>query len=133
MSSENALGWYEANLPSTERKQRGHFSTPPRLVEYILNACGYIPTADLSRIRVLDPACGSGNFLAGAARRLVTSMLYSETGQATQAEQTEQTTQAIKPEYRHKMLQHVQYNLWGFDPDPIACFLAEMQLRETVQ
>src|SRR5947209_3108288 len=81
MSSENAFGWYEANLPSTERKQRGHFSTPPRLVEYILDACGYIPTADLSRIRVIDPACGSGNFLAGAARRLVTSL--SQVGTAS--------------------------------------------------
>src|SRR5579859_5271081 len=102
MSSENALGWYEANLPSIERKQRGHFSTPPRLVEYILDACGYTPTTDLSRIRVLDPACGSGNFLAGAARRLATSMLQTEMRQATQ---WEQTTQDVKPEYRRKILQ----------------------------
>src|SRR5579863_6453359 len=124
MSSENALGWYEANLPPSERKQRGHFSTPPRLVEYILDACGYIPTADLSRIRVLDPACGSGNFLAGAARRLVTSKLHTKTAQSEQI---------IKPENHHELLQIVQRNLWGFDPDPVACFLAEMQLRETMQ
>src|SRR5579863_931991 len=124
MSSENALGWYEASLSTMERKQRGHFSTPPRLVEYILDACGYIPTADLSRIRVLDPACGSGNFLAGAARRLVTAKLHTETVQAEQV---------IQPENRHKLLQIVQRNLWGFDPDPVACFLAEMQLRETMQ
>src|SRR5229473_2140543 len=72
---KDQIAWYETHLPLMERKQRGHFSTPPRLVEYILDACGYTPTADLSRIRVLDPACGSGNFLAGAARRLVTSLL----------------------------------------------------------
>ena len=138
MSSENALGWYEANLPSTERKQRGHFSTPPRLVEYILDACGYTPTADLSRIRVLDPACGSGNFLAGAARRLVTSLSQASVGTASARSRPScgseiNTAQPAQTLNQHKMLQHVQRNLWGFDPDPIACFLAEMQLRETVQ
>src|SRR5438552_78945 len=24
------------------------------------------------------------------------------------------------------------YNIWGFDPDPIACFLAEMQLQTVI-
>ncbi len=136
---DNVFGWYEANLPQTERKQRGHFSTPPRLVEYILNACGYTPTSDLSRIRVLDPACGSGNFLAAAARRLITSLSsvgadlsrphpsYCPEPDATQPAQT------LQPVNQRKMLQQVQRNLWGFDPDPVACFLAEMQLRETVQ
>lgn len=141
MSSEDSLGWYEASLPSTERKQRGHFSTPPRLVEYILDACGYTPTADLSRIRVLDPACGSGNFLAGAAHRLVTSLSQVSVGTASARPSpldcpepnTAQPAQASQPANQRKMLQHVQRNLWGFDPDPIACFLAEMQLRETVQ
>ncbi len=116
----NVFGWYEANLPQTERKRRGHFSTPPRLVEYILDACGYISTSDLSRIRVLDPACGSGNFLAAAAHRLVTSQVGTDVSRP-------------HPLNQRKMLQHVQRNLWGFDPDPIACFLAEMQLRETLQ
>ena len=155
MSSENALGWYEANLPSPERKQRGHFSTPPRLVEYILDACGYTHTTDLSRIRVLDPACGSGNFLACAARRLVTSLSQVSVGTATLSggdtlsggqgiiarprpsyglePNTAQPTQTLQPVNQRKIFQHVQRNLWGFDPDPIACFLAEMQLRETVQ
>ena len=64
-------GWYEASLPSRERKKRGHFSTPPALVERILDACGYILDANLAQVRVLDPACGSGNFLVGAAQRLV--------------------------------------------------------------
>ena len=112
---DNLFGWYEASLPQTERKQRGHFSTPPRLIEYILDACGYLPSTDLSHIRVLDPACGSGNFLAAAARRLVTSL------------------KPLQPPDHHKMLHIAQRNLWGFDPDPIACFLAEMQLRETLQ
>jgi len=104
------VGWYEATLPSKERRSRGHFSTPPRLVEHILDACGYTATLDLTQIRVLDPACGSGNFLAGVARRLVSF------GTRTNISQEELATL-------------ISRNVWGFDPDPVSCFLAEMQLR----
>jgi SAM-dependent methyltransferase len=104
------LSWYEVGLAPEERKQRGHFSTPPELVKHILDACGYTPEANLARVRVLDPACGSGNFLAEAARRLVAFSTRIGLDQAAQA--------AL-----------MQRNLWGFDPDPVACFLAEMQLH----
>jgi SAM-dependent methyltransferase len=110
MLSNDVLSWYEASLPSSERKTRGHFSTPPLLVEQILDACGYTPGHDLSSMRVLDPACGSGNFLAGAARRLVAS------GQRMGLS-------------HERIISLVQRNVWGFDPDPVACFLAEMQVR----
>jgi SAM-dependent methyltransferase len=113
-SPDGALSWYEASLPSKERKRRGHFSTPSSLVERILDACGYLPGADLARIRVLDPACGGGNFLAAAARRL---LAYSRLRGLDQAAQ----------------IALVQRNLWGFDPDPVACLLAEMQLRAAMQ
>src|SRR2546421_223257 len=103
------IGWYETGLPLTERKKRGHFSTPPYLVEQILDACGYTSQADLTHIRVLDPACGSGNFLVGAAQRLAASGKHMQLSQEEQA-----------------LL--VQRNIWGFDPDPVSCFLAEMQL-----
>src|SRR5579859_3474274 len=67
----NQIAWYETSMPLMERKKRGHFSTPPLLVERVLDACGYTLDADLTSKRVLDPACGSGNFLAGAAQRLL--------------------------------------------------------------
>ncbi len=113
-SPDNALSWYEASLPLKERKRRGHFSTPPSLVERVLDACGYLPDADLARIRVLDPACGGGNFLAAAARRLLAFAGLRELDRAAQ-------------------IGLAQRNLWGFDPDPVACFLAEMQLRTTME
>ena len=103
------IGWYETGLPLTERKKRGHFSTPPYLVEQILDACGYTSQKDLASIRVLDPACGSGNFLVGAAQRLAASGKHMQLSQEEQA-----------------LL--VQRNIWGFDPDPVSCFLAEMQM-----
>src|SRR5215471_425624 len=108
------ITWYETNLPSMERKRRGHFSTPPLLVEKILDACGYIPDKDLSRVRVLDPACGSGNFLAEAGQRLLT---FGARASLTLEERTSL----------------IQNNLWGFDPDPISCFLAEMKLHAVLQ
>lgn len=110
---EKQFAWYEASLPLMERKKRGHFSTPPSLVEQILDACGYTPLADLAQLRVLDPACGSGNFLAGAAQRLLAF------GERTGLLLEERTAL-------------VQRNLWGFDPDPISCSLAEMQLRTII-
>ncbi len=107
------LGWYESTLPLQERRKRGHFSTPPALVERILDACRYNPDGDLSPIRVLDPACGSGNFLAAATRRL---MAYH-----ARIDPVQETLSAL-----------VQRTIWGFDPDPISCFLAEMQLSTLV-
>ena len=102
---EKQFAWYEASLPLMERKKRGHFSTPPLLVEQILDACGYTPRADLAQLRVLDPACGSGNFLAAAAQRL---LAFGE-------------RRGLSLEDRIAL---VQRNLWGFDPDPISCSLA---------
>jgi SAM-dependent methyltransferase len=107
---DDQFTWYETSLPLRERKRRGHFSTPPQLVEKILDACGYIPDNDLTRVCVLDPACGSGNFLAGAAQRLLAFG----------------TRAGLSLEDRASLIQR---NLWGFDPDPISCFLAEMKLH----
>src|SRR5437660_9050808 len=113
MEQSDMPTWYETSLPAKERKRRGHFSTPPALVERMLDACGYTADRDLSGVRVLDPACGSGNFIIGAARRLLSAG-------------------------KRRGLPHAAYvallqkNIWGFDPDPVACFLAEMQLQATI-
>lgn len=111
MEVNNELGWYETSLSVQERKLRGHFSTPPQLVERILDACGYTPERDLQTLRVFDPACGSGNFLVSAARRLIA------VGKRL----------SLSPS---AIALTVQRMLWGLDPDPVACFLAEMQLHE---
>ncbi len=110
MSAEEQLTWYEANLPLFERKRRGHFSTPPLLVAHMLDACGYIPGNDLTRVRVLDPACGSGNFLVEASRRLQAFSIQA----------------GLTPKESASLFKR---NLWGIDPDPISCFLAEMHVQ----
>src|SRR5438874_291172 len=110
---EEQITWYETNLPQLERKKRGHFSTPPQLVAKILNACCYTPDNDLSQIRVLDPACGSGNFLIEAARRLQAFSIRAD----------------LSPQECALLIKR---NLWGVDPDPISCFLAEMHLQTII-
>ena len=110
---EEQFTWYETNLPLLERKKRGHFSTPPRLVEKILDACCYTPDNDLTQVRILDPACGSGNFLIEAARRL--QAFSVRTGLSSRA-----------------CALLLQRNLWGIDPDPISCFLAEMHVQTII-
>ena len=107
------LNWYETKLSSGERKQRGHFSTPHALVDQMLDACGYTASADLGRLRLLDPACGSGNFLARAAHRLCQ--------RASSLGLSSQQTGLL-----------VQRNLWGLDPDPVACCLADLQVRSVL-
>lgn len=110
---DTTIDWYEAGLPTDERKQRGHFSTPHALIEQILDACGYTADADLSQRRLLDPACGSGNFLARAAERLCLAGRAHGLNDA-------------------KIGEMVTRNLWGLDADPVACLLAEMQVRATL-
>lgn len=110
MKVNDIAAWYETSLSTRERKVRGHFSTPPFLVEQILDACGFTSDRDLYSQRILDPACGSGNFLVGAARRLIQAGKYAE-----------RSPQVIKSA--------IHSALWGLDPDPVACFLAETQLQ----
>jgi SAM-dependent methyltransferase len=110
---EEQFTWYETNLPLLERKKRGHFSTPPQLVEKILDACCYTPDNDLTQIRVLDPACGSGNFLKEAARRLLAFSIRAD----------------LSPKECALLFKR---NLWGIDPDPISCFLAEVHVQTII-
>lgn len=53
----------------TSQKQTGRVYTPTPLVERILDLAGYVaPT--LAGKRILDPACGDGQFLVEVARRI---------------------------------------------------------------
>lgn len=55
-----------------KRKQEtGQYYTPPSLVEFILNEKLPVNGETVWRVKVLDPACGSGIFLVEAFKRLV--------------------------------------------------------------
>lgn len=106
--------WYEQQLGQAERRRRGHYSTPLELVAQMLDWVGYRAGADLEHLTLLDPACGVGNFLAGAAKTLLAhGNVYQWSARRT--------------------LAALQANLWGLETDPAACALAEMRLRALAQ
>ncbi|MBL7063171.1 MAG: N-6 DNA methylase [Anaerolineae bacterium] len=61
---------YERLVPELLRKNLGEFYTPDWLAEFTLDQAGY-RGADVLRLRLLDPCCGSGTFLVLALRRFL--------------------------------------------------------------
>jgi type I restriction-modification system DNA methylase subunit len=103
---------YNTYVDRPEKKQKGQYYTPPEIVRYILDESGYVigPGIIGPNKRLIDPACGSGTFLVEAARRLVKA--YSSVG---------------GPAPR-QLIDRVRENLYGFDLNPFACYLAEVNL-----
>lgn len=110
----------EGYIEKKERSARGQFYTPSHIVEYMLDTIG-IPQADDGAIQadvflektVGDLSCGSGSFLVAAAARkrvLLQRLLASGTIDADRA------------------LHILASTMLGFDLDPLACYLAEINL-----
>lgn len=53
--------------------QHGDVFTSPVVVDFILDSVGYTANRDLSRVRILEPSCGDGEFVVEIVRRLITS------------------------------------------------------------
>jgi hypothetical protein len=86
------------------RKRLGSYSTPPLLIEPLLNsALDPVLSRGLS-LKVCDPACGSGGFLLAVAQRLSRSL---------------------------SLPQVVKQCLFGVDRDPLAVELCKLALWET--
>lgn len=105
---------YSTYLTRKEKQKWGQYYTRPIIVKYILDSVGYASGANIigHNKRLLDPSCGSGTFLVEAARRLVDAY-RGEDGQINDPV---------------AVLERVQSNLFGFDLNPFACYLAEVNL-----
>ena len=103
---------YNTYVERPEKKQKGQYYTPSQIVRYILDETGYRSGAAIigPNNRLIDPACGSGSFLVEAARRLVAAYKVNN---------------ADNP---RDLLDRVRENLYGFDLNPFACYLAEVNL-----
>jgi len=99
---------YERYLEG-ERKLTGQYYTPTVVVEYIMDTLGYEGAAIVGS-NVLDLSCGSGKFLVTAANRMVKA--YRASGQ-------------YQP---HEIINEVAAHVFGFDLNPFACYLAEINL-----
>lgn len=102
---------YQEHLPPEERKALGEFYTPTAVVDLILDSVGYTSDKQLERAEydLLDPACGSGTFLVRAASRLLDRL----------------DAKGVPP---RDAIEIVSERLHGFDINPFACHIAEMNL-----
>ena len=111
-----------------QRKDTGSYYTPTSLVESLLDTA-VDPTLDeaeksdhpeqaLLSVTVCDPACGSGHFLVGAARRIAKRVAALRTGDP------EPAPEAVRSAMRD-VLAHCIY---GVDLNPLAAELAKVSL-----
>jgi len=100
---------YEKYLPKEERRRLGEFYTPDEIIEHILDEVGYTIENEIEGKDLLDPACGSGGFLVKALNRLIER--YETKGLTPKA-----------------ILTNTINHIYGFDINPFACHIAEMNL-----
>lgn len=65
---------FEGGLAADHRKRLGQYYTPAAIIDFLLDrALGTFDPRSGEPFRVIDPACGAGNFLAPVAERLAAS------------------------------------------------------------
>ncbi len=110
------------------RKTSGSYYTPDSLVQELLDSAlepviaqrtagAADPEAALLAISVCDPACGSGHFLLGAARRLATHL----------AQRRAQGTPTGE-DFGHALRDVITHSIYGVDRNPMAIELARISL-----
>lgn len=109
-AKEDILGFvYQSIRPQTDRKEAGQYYTPNKVVDFIIENSGINLETD-KNLTILDPACGSGQFLLRAYDKLLEQ--YGKLG--------------LSKTEAHKNI--VEKHLYGMDIDPIACALTKANL-----
>jgi len=110
----------------THRKEQGIYYTPSYIVDYIVkNTVGeYIKThtpEEIRKVRILDPACGSGSFLIRAYKELENYW--------NQQYGTQETLKFDEGESFYSMkVEILKNNIFGVDLDPKAVEIAQLNL-----
>lgn len=114
-------------VSGNDRKLTGSYYTPTSLIESLLDtalepiidehAASGNPE-DLLKITVCDPACGSGHFLVGAARRIAKRYAAMVTGE----------DEPVPSEVRKAMHKVAEKCIYGVDLQPQAVELAQVSL-----
>jgi len=117
-----------AEQKGNQRKTSGSYYTPDNLVQSLLDTAldpvldqtqaeAEEPAQALLELTVIDPACGSGHFLLGAARRIATRLAR------IRAEGTPSTD-----DFRHALRDVARYCIHGIDRNPMAVELTKVAL-----
>ncbi len=104
---------YETSLLINHKKNHGIFYTPENIATYMAtDVLGAYKIGDgIEKLRVLDPACGSGSLLSA-----VYDTVVSQNGELSLSEK----------EVQHRQL--LETGLLGVDRDPIACLVTRLIL-----
>ncbi len=120
----------DTGVKGNERKLSGSYYTPDSLVQELLRSAldpviehtikdnPTDPRGGLLRLRVLDPACGSGHFLLGAARRLANAVARLDI-------ETDLPDEATR---RHALRAVVRRCIFGVDRNPLSVELCKTAL-----
>ena len=116
----------------SDRKTTGSYYTPDALVQELIKSA-LIPVIDdrlskahgqakqeqaLLKIKVIDPACGSGHFLLAAARRLAVALAQVRAGDDQPSEEDRQ----------HALRDVVAHCIYAVDRNPMAVELCKVAL-----
>lgn len=126
---DSATKTYELSIASgNQRKDTGSYYTPTSLVESLLDTAldpvlddaqkSANPEEALLGLTVCDPACGSGHFLVGAARRIAKRVAGIRTGDP------EPAPEAVRAAMRDVTARCI----YGVDVNPLAAELAKVSL-----
>ena len=115
---------YQHYLPPAERQRLGGFYTPDELIDLVLDLAEYLPASEgLCELSFLDPACGSGAFVANALARLLRHLSLDLPCHA-------HLHKPRVPEWKRAeaVLELVARNLHGVDLHPFAAFLTTVNV-----
>ncbi len=122
-------GTFELKVsPGSERKTTGSYYTPTSLISRLLDSAlnpvlesaVQQPNAEAAilKLRIVDPACGSGHFLIAAAHRLAKGLATVRTGE-----------EEPPPQAQHRALRDViGHCIYGVDVNPMAVELCKVSL-----
>ncbi len=111
---------YQHYLPEDERQRLGGFYTPYKLASLIIDLAGYRPDRpNLCKMKVLDPASGSGTFIVEAVRRLIEHL---------ESKHECHTLPRTSWEKAKFILETIKENIYAIDIHPFATFLTSLNL-----
>lgn len=110
LNDGDLIGYIYQQIKSTgQKKKQGQYFTPRDVVEYLIDK-SILPDTDINNIKILDPACGSGQFLTAAYKHLLKIYMSNDVP-------VEEAAFRI-----------ISNNLYGYDLDQIALMIAKYNL-----
>ncbi|MBD3215130.1 MAG: N-6 DNA methylase [Candidatus Lokiarchaeota archaeon] len=111
---------YKKEVSYSKRKKLGEIYTPQKVVEFILDECGFQPNKNIENQNLIDLSCGSGSFLITAIQRKITFYLKRFNKKAISELRLSEAQQIIHD---------IKDNIYGIDINPTACIIAQINFH----